>query len=181
MISSASLAVLLDLEMTFKDSPYFWSLVSLACVAVQKLHSRIADARYTETDRLYCCYVFSVITLAPASLYLEEAFEVLNFPHASRLDFMAACIGVGVLGLLLAVHSIKMQHVPRFGFLDAVSKLITSIVSLLIFEDTTNAYVKGLVVVSLLVGLFVPQFEPMPPPAEDPDQEEMAKFLAEMS
>ena len=32
--------------------------VSLSCVAVQKLHTKIADARYHELDRLYLSYVF---------------------------------------------------------------------------------------------------------------------------
>lgn len=42
----------------FRESPYLWLIVSLSCVAVQKLHSKIADARFNEVDRLYCSYIF---------------------------------------------------------------------------------------------------------------------------
>lgn len=54
-------------------------------------------------------YLLSVVMLAPASLYLEEAFEVLHFPHASRLDFMAACVVVGITASLLSVHTVKVR------------------------------------------------------------------------
>nr|XP_053650346.1 transmembrane protein 241-like isoform X2 [Cherax quadricarinatus] len=106
-IGTAVAAVLADIDMTFSDSAYFWMLVYLACVAVQTLHSKIADARYTDIDRLYFSYVFSVVVLAPASLYLEEAFEVLHFPHAMRYDFYAGCLLSGVLGLFLNLSFMK--------------------------------------------------------------------------
>lgn len=113
-IGTAVAAVLADIDMTvdalkFSDSAYFWMLVYLACVAVQTLHSKIADARYTDIDRLYFSYVFSVVVLAPASLYLEEAFEVLHFPHAMRYDFYAGCLLSGVLGLFLNLSFMKIS------------------------------------------------------------------------
>ncbi|KAG0716008.1 Transmembrane protein 241 [Chionoecetes opilio] len=106
-LGTAVAAVLSDIDMTFADSPYFWMLVNLACTAVQALHSKIADARYTEVDRLYFSYVFSVIVLAPVSLYLEEAFEVLHFAHAMRYDFYAGCLLSGILGLFLNLSIMK--------------------------------------------------------------------------
>ena len=51
----------------------------------------------------------SVVVLAPASLYLEEAFEVLHFPHASRYDFYAGCLLSGVLGLFLNLSFMKVR------------------------------------------------------------------------
>ncbi|KAF2363185.1 hypothetical protein FHG87_006060 [Trinorchestia longiramus] len=160
-------AVIQDLDITFSESPYFWLLVSLACVAVQRLHSRIADARYTEVDRLYCSYVFSVFVLAPASLYLEEAFDVLEFPHASKLDFMAACLVVGVLALCLSLHTIKFQTHPRFSLVDASGRLLTSAVSILVFTDETRHEVAALVLANLCLGLLVPGVTVVP--QDNPD------------
>ena len=65
----------------------------------------IQDRYYTYVMALF----YSVVLLAPASLYLEEAFAVLKFPHASRLDFMAACIVVGVLALAYNIQLIKVS------------------------------------------------------------------------
>lgn len=50
----------------------------------------------------------SVIILAPVSLYLEEAFEVLHFPNAMRYDFYAGCLLSGILGLFLNLSSMKV-------------------------------------------------------------------------
>uniref|UniRef100_A0A6A7FRP9 Transmembrane protein 241-like isoform X1 n=1 Tax=Hirondellea gigas TaxID=1518452 RepID=A0A6A7FRP9_9CRUS len=156
VLLTAMAAVFMDLDITFSDSPYFWLVVSLLCVAVQRLHSRIADARYTEIDKLYFSYVFSVVVLAPASLYLEEAFNVLDFPHASRLDFMGACLLVGVLALVLSLHTIKVQEHQLFGKLDAVSKLLTSVASVFVFEDQLSSEVMALLLLNLCFGLLVP-------------------------
>ena len=47
-------------------------------------------------DRQYYSYVFSLVVLLPASLYLEEAFEALNFPELYQvrpwLSSNAKCI-----------------------------------------------------------------------------------------
>lgn len=53
--------------------------------------------------------LYSVVVLAPASLYLEEAFEVLRFPHALRYDFYAGCLLSGVLGLFLNLSIMKVR------------------------------------------------------------------------
>lgn len=60
---------------------------------------RIADARYGSWDRLYYNSVFSVIVLAPASLYLEEAFEALNFHHDRQGLFLAGCFASAFIGI----------------------------------------------------------------------------------
>lgn len=155
-IGTAVAAVLSDIDMTFSDSPYFWMLVNLACMAVQALHSKIADARYTEVDRLYFSYVFSVIVLAPVSLYLEEAFEVLHFPNAMRYDFYAGCLLSGILGLFLNLSLMKVRKQTHFSVVDASGRLLTSLLALATFNDVTSLTVKILIGVNLFVGVFVP-------------------------
>ena len=61
------------------ESPKFWLIVHVFCSVAVSLHGRIADARFGAADRLFYAYVFSLIVLAPASLYLEEAFQALHF------------------------------------------------------------------------------------------------------
>ncbi|KAK7072382.1 hypothetical protein SK128_001330, partial [Halocaridina rubra] len=160
----------------FSDSPYFWMLVYLACVAVQTLHSKIADARYTDVDRLYFSYVFSVVVLAPASLYLEEAFEVLHFPHASRYDFYAGCLLSGVLGLFLNLSFMKVKRHNYFAIVDASGRLLTSLLALGTFPDVTSITVKILVCINLISAVFVPL--PTPKISED-STEETSELLKE--
>lgn len=167
-LGTAVAAVLSDIDMTFSDSPYFWMLVNLACMAVQALHSKIADARYTEVDRLYFSYVFSVIVLAPVSLYLEEAFEVLHFPHAMRYDFYAGCLLSGILGLFLNLSIMKVRKQNFFSFVDASGRLFTSILALATFNDVTSLTVKILIGINLFSGMFVPI--PTVHNSEEPDE-----------
>ena len=60
------------------------------------LHGRIADARYGAADRLFYCYVFSLVVLAPASLYLEEAFEALHFKPRYVTLILKSCLLLNV-------------------------------------------------------------------------------------
>ncbi|XP_066989279.1 UDP-N-acetylglucosamine transporter TMEM241-like isoform X1 [Macrobrachium rosenbergii] len=175
-IGSAVAAVLADIDMTFSDSPYFWMLVYLACMAVQTLHSKIADARYTDVDRLYFSYVFSVVVLAPASLYLEEAFEVLRFPHASRYDFYAGCLLSGVLGLFLNLSLMKVRRHNYFAIVDASGRLLTSLLALGTFPDITPVMVKILVCLNLVSAVFVPL--PIPKSVEE-SVEEVSELMKE--
>ncbi|MPC16454.1 transmembrane protein 241-like [Portunus trituberculatus] len=167
-IGTAVSAVLSDIDMTFSDSPYFWMMVNLACMAVQALHSKIADARYTDVDRLYFSYVFSVVVLAPVSLYLEEAFEVLHFPHAMRYDFYAGCLLSGILGLFLNLSSMKVRKQNLFSIVDATGRLFTSVLALATFNDVTSLTVKILIGINLLSGVFVPI--PIAHSPEEPDE-----------
>ncbi|XP_037782653.1 transmembrane protein 241-like [Penaeus monodon] len=174
-IGTAVAAVLADIDMTFSDSPYFWMMVHLACVAVQTLHSKIADARYTAVDRLYFSYVFSVVVLAPASLYLEEAFEVLRFPHAVRYDFYAGCLFSGVLGLFLNLTLMKVKRYPLFSVVDPVGRLLTSVLALATFPDVTTSMVNVLVCINLISAVFVP----VPVPKDEDETEESVDLLRE--
>ncbi|XP_076061114.1 UDP-N-acetylglucosamine transporter TMEM241-like isoform X2 [Oratosquilla oratoria] len=176
-IGSAVASVLMDIDMTFSDSPYFWMLVSLACVAVQTLHFKIADARYTEVDRLYFSYIFGVVVLAPASLYLEEAFEVLHFPHASRYDFYAGCLLSGILGLFLNLSTMKVQSQNYFSVVDAITKLVTSVLALSIFPDYTSHTVKIFVGINLVSAVFVPQPKSKEVEMPDPMQEQLMESV----
>ncbi|XP_076061116.1 UDP-N-acetylglucosamine transporter TMEM241-like isoform X4 [Oratosquilla oratoria] len=165
------------LSKLFSDSPYFWMLVSLACVAVQTLHFKIADARYTEVDRLYFSYIFGVVVLAPASLYLEEAFEVLHFPHASRYDFYAGCLLSGILGLFLNLSTMKVQSQNYFSVVDAITKLVTSVLALSIFPDYTSHTVKIFVGINLVSAVFVPQPKSKEVEMPDPMQEQLMESV----
>ncbi|QQP56824.1 Transmembrane protein C18orf45 [Caligus rogercresseyi] len=79
-------------------SPYFWLLIHIVCLLAASLHSRICDARFLAIDRLYYGYVFSFIVLAPASIYLEEAFEALNFQHRRQMGFLLGSLAGGIPG-----------------------------------------------------------------------------------
>jgi len=87
--ATGALLVLTQAGLEFSDSAYFWLVVGVVCSLAHCLHCRIADARYGSWDRLYYNSIFSVIVLAPASFYLEEAFEALNFHHDRQELFLA--------------------------------------------------------------------------------------------
>ena len=104
---TASVLVITKIGLDFSDTAYFWLLVGVICQVTYTLHGRIADARYGSWDRLYYNSVFSVIVLAPASLYLEEAFEALNFHHDRQGLFLAGCVASALIGGLFIKYFFK--------------------------------------------------------------------------
>lgn len=93
-------------------------LVNLACMAVQALHSKIADARYTEVDRLYFSYVFRweretenphhVIIHLFTHFYLLSTFIIL-FIFMS-IYFIHYYYFIVVLFTLFILHILSFPH-----------------------------------------------------------------------
>ncbi|XP_043227297.1 transmembrane protein 241-like isoform X2 [Amphibalanus amphitrite] len=191
LVITAALIVLLDLDMTFKDSPYFWLMTHIVCSSVQTLHGRVADARYSDIDRLYYSYLVSVIVLAPSSLYLEEAFLVLDFPYKSQADFLAGCLVSGISAVLLAIFSIHVQEVRCAASVHGAARSLAALGSVFLFSDTKMAPAVAILVVinmcaSLLVAWLPRQTlqlptEKRPPPVISRDDAEQGKPLIEAS
>lgn len=140
--------ILLDLQMTFRDSPYFWLLTHVLCSAVHLVHGRVADLRYSDMDRLYYSYLFGVVTLAPASLYLEEAFLVLQFAYKSRADFVIGCLFAGMFGVLLAIFSIHVQELGA-GWAHLVARACVGVACVWLFDGGSVPSIA----ITCLIGL----------------------------
>ena len=52
----------------------------------------LCHCRYSYSERLFYSYVFALVVLLPASLYLEEAFEALNFQHRRQMRFLLGSV-----------------------------------------------------------------------------------------
>ena len=193
LVITATLIILLDLEMTFKDSPYFWLMTHIVCTTVHTLHGRIADARYSDIERLYYSYMVSVIVLAPSSLYLEEAFQVLHFPYKSQADFVVGCLVSGISGVLLAIFSIHVQEIRCAASVHGGARSLAALGSVFLFGDTKmSPAVAILVMINMSASLMVawlprqslqlPDKRPLPAARRDPAPDpEAAKPLIEAS
>ncbi|XP_071451184.1 UDP-N-acetylglucosamine transporter TMEM241-like isoform X2 [Hetaerina americana] len=161
------------------DSPYFWMLVHVVLLTAQSLHDRVADPRFSPMDLLFYANLFGVVILAPASLYLQEAFLALQFRHHRQIHFYIGCILSGVLGLLLrmrmATASSSVDSLPSLATSSkeklseencsrrpkpvrgALAGLIASIVGFVVFPGVTpETGVLVAAAVSLIAALFIP-------------------------
>jgi len=172
LLLTSALIILLDLDMTFKDSPYFWLMAHVVCSTVHSIHGRIADARYSDIDRLYYSYLISVVILAPSSLYLEEAFLVLKFPYKTQADFIIGCLVSGISCVLLSIFSIHVQEQAPAAGVHGAARSIASVGSIWLFADTDmSVAVAVLVGINMAASLMVawlpralPQFPTKPAP-----------------
>ncbi|XP_046397910.1 transmembrane protein 241-like [Ischnura elegans] len=164
------------------DSPYFWMLVHVVLLTAQSLHDRVVDPRFSQMDLLFYANLFGVVILAPASLYLQEAFLALQFRHRRQLHFLVGCLLSGVLGLLLRIrtaaasstsdssslHATSLKEKP--GEEDCIRKakpvrgaiagLFASIVGFLVFPGLIPE--NGVLLaagVSLVAALFIPPID----------------------
>jgi len=148
--------IMTETSLDFQESGYFWLIVGVMCTAASTLHARIADARFKSWDRLYFSSVFSVIILAPASLYLEEAFQALQFRHDRQELFVTGCLASAVLIACLNLYTTVLKEDDKFGLVQNVSSGVTALLSILIFpsELTTLQYV--LMVLNLVTSIPIP-------------------------
>ena len=138
-------------------SPYFWLLIHLVCSTFYTLHGRIADVRFNSVDRQYYSYIFSLIVLAPASLYLEEAFEALHFQEGSQVMFLLGSAVSAVAGVVLHLYQSRLRNDANFGRVHHVGLFLTALASLVPFEhDYAGYHSLGIALVNMFCLVFVP-------------------------
>ena len=114
----------------------FWLAVHVGCGMALSFHSRIADQRYSFSERLFYSYVFALVVLAPASLYLEEAFEALNFKHRKQFRFLIGSVFSAGVGVALSLCQARLKEDPMFGRLHHTGLAVTALLSAALFRTT---------------------------------------------
>ena len=156
-LASATALILTQVGLEFSDSAYFWLLVAVTCYVAYTLHCRIADARYTSWDRLYYNSIFSVIILTPASLYLEEAFQALNFHHEQQGLFLAGCGTSALLTALSHLYTLRLKQDEYFGPLHHLAMGVTALLSPLLFTTSSLSVIQWvLVVINVIFTVPIP-------------------------
>jgi len=155
-LCTGSILVLSQISLNFGDSAYFWLVVGVVCTAAYCLHCRISDARYTSWDKLYYNSVFSVIVLAPASFYLEEAFEALHFHHDRQELFLFGCFASAVLGATANLYSVRLKQDEYFGPVHHLALGTGALISPMIFTEELPVWKWILVVINVVSSLTLP-------------------------
>ena len=140
------------------DSPKFWLVVHVFCVYCVTLHGRIADARFGAADRLFYSYIFSLVVLAPASLYLEEAFQALHFQPSRQIDFVLGSLISAFVGVAQNLYAIRLKEDEEFGKLHHASLGFAGLLSIAFFSTDLPWWGWISCVLNLLALVFVPTF-----------------------
>jgi hypothetical protein len=145
-----------ELMASLMDSSKFWLVVHAFCTVAVTLHGRIADARYGAADRLFYAYVFSLVVLAPASLYLEEAFEALHFQPNRQIDFVVGSFFSAVVGVGVNLYGIKLKGDDNFGKVHHSALAIAALLSAAFFSTGIPWWGWLACVLNLTALIFVP-------------------------
>ncbi|XP_066992350.1 UDP-N-acetylglucosamine transporter TMEM241 homolog [Anabrus simplex] len=155
-IGAAISVIMLDITLPFADSGYSWLLAHVVFLTAQSLHARITDPHYTEFDKLYYSNIFSVVVLAPASFYLEEAFSALHFQHRRQLRFYLGCLCSGILGVLLQLWTARVRSGRWFVHSQALARVVASLLALPVFSSEPSSTVWIFIAVNLLTTVVIP-------------------------
>jgi len=143
-----------DIGLIFDD--VFWLAVHVGCGMALSFHSRIADQRFSFSERLFYSYVFALVVLAPASLYLEEAFEALNFQHRRQFRFLLGSVFSAGVGVALSLCQSKLKEDPMFGRLHHTGMALTALLSAAFFETSLPWWAWLAAVINLCSVVVVP-------------------------
>lgn len=155
-LSTSTVLVLSQVGLDFSDSAYFWLVVAVVTSGAYCLHCRIADARYSSWDRLYYTSLFSVVVLAPASFYLEEAFEALKFHHDKQELFIVGCLASACLGAVSSLHGVRLRQDEYFGQVVHLAQALAVLLSPLLFPANLAGWQWAVVATNVLSALPVP-------------------------
>lgn len=155
-IITGSCLIIGQVGLTFNDSAYFWLVVGIICTLAHTLYCRIADARYNARDRLYYSFLFSLITLAPASVYLEEAFAALSFHHDRQEMFVIGSMISAVIGTAASLYATRLKQDEYFGPICHLALAVTALLSPLLFATELVWWQWLLVSINVIVTIPIP-------------------------
>ena len=139
---AAALITLIIEMVNAEHEGYFWLGVHCVCISGFVVYGRIADARFSSSDRQYYCYIFSLIILLPASLYLEEAFEALNFKELRQSLFIAGSLICALSGMGLHLYQCRLRADKNFGRVHHVGLFFVSLISFDRFRSEFRYFVE---------------------------------------
>jgi len=143
-------------SLDFEYTGHFWLLVGVVCSGASILHARIADARFKSWDRLFYSSVFSVVILAPASLYLEEAFQALKFRHDRQELFVTGCLFSAFFVTTINIYSVRLKEDEYFGLVANLASAGTAVLSLFLFNSPLQTWQSVLIGVNLVCSIPLP-------------------------
>ncbi|KAK7091938.1 hypothetical protein V1264_009554 [Littorina saxatilis] len=147
----------------FSTDGYFWMGIHVLSNGLFHVYTNLMKGRLklSALDRLYCCYLYSVVMFAPCSYLLGDVWDAVNFPYLYFTKFYIGCIFSGVLGIFLNVTAIRLQEsdfLPSgldFSGVQGIARICGSLLSLLIFNTVLTADFAFLVCVNQLCSVVV--------------------------
>ncbi|XP_059167926.1 transmembrane protein 241-like [Physella acuta] len=142
MLSLLSALCVVKTDPQYDSDGYLWMCVHIASLGAFETYTYFIKRRLKlrAMERLYCCCVYSVIVLTPASYFLGDAFDALKFPFFYFAKFYIGCLFSGILGMLLNLCAIRLHEMEKpFSDLDvntmySIAKIFCSIASLGYYE-----------------------------------------------
>ncbi|XP_076456629.1 UDP-N-acetylglucosamine transporter TMEM241 homolog [Babylonia areolata] len=147
----------------FSSEGYFWMCIHVLSNGLFHVYTNLMKGRLklSALDRLYSCYIYSVVMFAPCSYLLGDVWEAVNYPYLYFTKFYIGCVLSGVLGIFLNVTAIRLQETDflpsglDFSAVQAIARICGSLLSLLIFQTVLTANFAFLVAINQLCSVVV--------------------------
>ncbi|CAG5124484.1 unnamed protein product [Candidula unifasciata] len=142
MLSVSSAVAVAKTDPQYDPDGYFWMCVHVVSLGFFDIYTSVMKGRLKlrATERLFCCYFYSFLVLAPCSYFLGDALEAARFPYLYFTKFYLGCILSGVLGMLLNVCAIRIdelrsvQSLMNVNTIQSVAKILCSCASLSFYD-----------------------------------------------
>lgn len=147
----------------FSSEGYFWMAIHVISNGSFYIYTNLMKGRLKlrSLDRLYCCYIYSVVMLAPCSYLLGDALEAVNYPYLYFTKFYLGCLFSGMLGIFLNLTAMRLQEndlLPSgldFSAVQAIARICGSALSLFIFNTVLTANFAFLLAVNQVSSVVV--------------------------
>ncbi|XP_071142446.1 UDP-N-acetylglucosamine transporter TMEM241 homolog [Mytilus edulis] len=159
VIAISSLGIVLT-DPQFHHGGYFWICVHILSTGLLMLYTNMTKGRLkiSPVEKLHCNYIYSIVILTPSSYLLGDALEAVKYPYLYFSKFYVGCCVSGVFGVLLNLYTIRLQEkvsegVMEFSRIHGLVKIITSVISLSLFNDILTAEHAACLMINHLAAL----------------------------
>lgn len=147
----------------FSVDGYFWMSIHILFNGGFYIYTNLIKGRLklSTLERLYSCYLYSVVMLAPSSYLLGDAWAAVNYPYFYFTKFYIGCFLSGVLSVFLNITAIRMQESDffsssfDFAAMQGIARICGSLLSLFIFRIVLTANFTFFIAVNHLCSVVV--------------------------
>ncbi|XP_074656612.1 UDP-N-acetylglucosamine transporter TMEM241 homolog [Tubulanus polymorphus] len=145
MLSMASAVMAARQDIFLNPVAYKWMIVHILSSGVMNVWSSVSESKVSAIENLFMKYVFSVVILAPSSVFLGDALAARNFEYLYFYKFYVGCVFSGVYGVFLNLCTIRLKarentnFISNEEFMESIAKIFTAFLSIFVFGNTFPA------------------------------------------
>lgn len=144
-------------DVQFDQMGYKWIMIHCGLSALYVFYGKARKKNsLSDHDKMFYNAASSVVILLIISVVTGEHYRIIEFPFLYSTHFHLGCMGSGIFGAALGLFHTSLLSTElsnSMGVIHSVNKVVTSFLSLFLFDITLDTSMAASIIVTLCSGV----------------------------